>query len=853
MNWIKIVAIGMAFVLLPISFGNVGMDASVQSIQTERQEAKPVIVSKENPFYALIATPVALYYNGGMHVQPLLVENISNPSAAIKRFEEYYDLSNAIVVENEDIEKASMELATKIWDKSSKAMVIENSYNGYKLGVAIANLASYENMPIFVTNDIDNIKNALKKLGVSELYIVGNLNSHSYKARVFRNIDEIKNFMIDYVKNKFGKVDYIVITNPKDIKRAKVLDSIEYKFHGVVNSGSTLHGLHILLTGMNYSRHHYFEIPPSYKHARIKIDLINLDSEGIEKWGDRLFLHLTTPNNITFVYTSTAAGIPVVKNGNIVSDRLHFETSVYNMPGMYRADVMGTWIMKNKGRYILNITVEKIDDTSYSLMHDLSCLASYLAAYHHGIVFASPSLAFAGNESIGIAGVAYPVKNEWLVKPCNEHVMKIHKEINQLLSRISGKEGYELWKHYYEHPIYIALLGDATMIPMFYYHNPDSDYLSGQGAASDFIYGDIDPLPSDTENDSYTYYPTMENAVGRVTGYDSEDCSALIARTIFYNEIIKQLGEWKRNATVQTGTGIEFQKIPIITPLSNILKSYMGFGPVRDEPTKFPTGESKFINMRISNDFATHGFNVKSAHRLEAQREGVAIHRHGGEYQLESNYIFAFDHGTYYLYEAGDMLDFDQLGMGLKTGLSGKGSFDVRHVVNMPYKPSVAFIESCLVGKIEGLLPQNCVSQAYIHAGVNAFVASTRYTADPGYLEPGLILPGFGFYGYFNATKNLILHGEYPDLHFGALLAEDFILNLFQNQTTGMALRNAKNVYLYKDANSTFMWTPPLYAYGPNEKPAWNSNGHGTKVLDKKYVCIHEFTLYGDPAFNPWN
>ncbi|MCD6473370.1 MAG: hypothetical protein J7K47_00455 [Thermoplasmata archaeon] len=851
MNWIKVVAIGMAFILLPISFGNVGMDASVESPQIERQEAKPVIVSKENPFYALIATPVALYYNGGMHVQPLLVENMSNPSAAIKRFGEYYDLSNAIVVENEDIEKASMELATKIWNKSSKAMVIENSHNGYKLGVAIANLASYENIPIFVTNDIDNIKNALKKLGVSELYIVGNLNSHSYKARVFRSIDEIKNFMVDYVKNKFGEVDYIVITNPKDVKRANVLDSIEYKFHGVVNSGSTLHGLHILLTGMNYSRYHYFEIPPSYKHARIKIDLINLDSDDVEKWGDRLFLHLTTPNNITFVYTSTAAGIPVVKNGSIVIDRLHFETSVYNMPGMYRADVMGTWIMKNKGRYILNITVEKIDDTSYSLMHDLSCLASYLAAYHHGIVFASPNFAFAGNESVGINGIAYPVKNEWLVKPCNEHVMAIHDELNQLLSKISGKEGYELWKYYYEHPIYIALLGDATMIPMFYYHNPDSDYLSGQGVASDFIYGDVDPLPDDIENDSYTYYPTMENAVGRVTGYDSEDCSALIARTIFYNEIIKQLGEWKRNATVQTGTGIEFQKIPIVTPLSNILKSYMGFGPVRDEPTKFPTGESKFINMRISNDFATHGFNVKSAHRLEAQREGVILHRHGSEYQLESNYIFAFDHGTYYLYEAGDMLDFDQFGMGLKTGLSGKGSFDVRHVVNMPYKPSVAFIESCLVGKIEGLLPQNCVSQAYIHAGVNAFIASTRYTADPGYLEPGLILPGFGFYGYFNATKNLILHGEYPDLHFGALLAEDFILNLFQNQTTGVALRNAKNVYLYKDANSTFMWTPPLYD-GSNEKPAWN-NGHGTRVLDKKYVCIHEFTLYGDPAFNPWN
>jgi len=213
------------------------------------------------------------------------------------------------------------------------------------------------------------------------------------------------------------------------------------------------------------------------------------------------------------------------------------------------------------------------------------------------------------------------------------------------------------------------------MIPMYYYHNPDSAYMLGWGVPSDFIYGDIDPNKNDMENDSFTYYPTMENAVGRVTGYDAEDCSALIARTIFYNEIINKLGDWKNNATVQTGTGIEFQKIPVITPLVNMLKGVIGFGPVRDEPTKFPSGESKFINMRISHDLITGKMNVKSCYRLDAQREGVILERNGGKCQLNSNYIFAFDHGTYYLYEAGDMLDFDQFGMGLKTGLSGKGEF----------------------------------------------------------------------------------------------------------------------------------------------------------------------------------
>ncbi|HHH78086.1 MAG TPA: hypothetical protein ENL18_02600, partial [Thermoplasmatales archaeon] len=230
-----------------------------------------------------------------------------------------------------------------------------------------------------------------------------------------------------------------------------------------------------------------------------------------------------------------------------------------------------------------------------------------------------------------------------------------------------------------------------------------------------------------------------------------------------------------------------------------------------------------------------------------AQRTGLLgdVISKGGQYQLESNYIFTFAHGSYYLFEAGDMLEFDQFGLGLKTGLSGKGTYDVRHVVNMDYGPSMAFIESCLVGKTEGLSPYNTLSQAFLHAGVDAFIASTRYTADPGYLEPGLIFEGFGIWGYINATLSLKLKGEYPDMHFGSLIASTYILDLISNDsTTGMALRNAKNAYLPADANSTFLWTPPL--------DDGLKSGGGTKVLDKKYVAIHEFVLYGDPAFNPY-
>ncbi|MBC7081298.1 MAG: hypothetical protein H5T44_03540 [Thermoplasmatales archaeon] len=838
----KILVFAIILIIFPNNF-SVG--------HTENREAFTVIVSDENPFYALIATPIAIFYDKNIHVKPLLVENFSNPSTAIERFKKLYGVENAVIISNKDVVDASIYIS-KMWQKSEEAIIIKNDSEGYKLGVAITCLGSYKNIPIFVVNKIEEIKERLKELGVKRTYICGDIDGYGDFIK-FESTEGINEFMIKFLKEKFGEIKYIAITNPIDVGNAKVIEKIEYNFSGKINSGSTLHGFNILKSGFNYSSTHIFKVPYN-DFAIIRVELVNRDSEDVEKWGDRLFLHLSATDNITFVYASTAGGIPEIdENGRITLDKLTYQTCVYNSPGEYKAEVIGTWIVKREGEYEMKIEVERVDRGNFPLMKSLSSLAGYVASYHKGIVFAD-DFSFVGGENVDISGVIYPVSNEKLVEPCNNHVLKIHERINSLLLNISGvKNLEELQKYYAKNPIHIAIIGDTTMVPMFYYYNPDSDYVSGQGTASDFIYGNIDPNPNDLENDSFTYYPFQENAVGRITGYDAQDCSALIARTIFYNEIVNKLGDWKNNATVQTGTGIEFQMIPIISPMMNILKSFIGFGPVRNEPTKFPTGESNFINARISNDFSRNGFNVFSAKGLDAQRVGLFLKRKGGEYQLKSNYIFAFNHGTYYLYEAGDMLEFDQFGLGLKTGLSGKGSFDVRHIVNTEYNPSVAFIESCLVGKIEGLIPENCLSQAYIHAGVNSFVASTRYTADPGYLEPGLIFKGFGIYGYINASINLKMNGKYPDLHFGALLAEDFILNLIENNTSvGIALRNAKNAYLPKDANSTFLWTPPLYFSGdPFEKIKWNFQPKETNALDKKYVCLYEFTLYGDPAFNP--
>jgi len=842
---------------------------TVEQLSSERvTDEIPVVVDDDNPFYALIATPASLYYNGSsLHVAPLLVENFDKPSTAIERFKKIYPASYkefyGITAENLSIE------LSKLWKRSDAIMLIEESEKGYSMGVVAVPLACYLDIPVFVTNNTDRIKDDLKRLNVEYTFVCGDLKGYKTTWR-FNSVEEINDFMIEFLKTRFGGVNYITITNPADTRRAQVLNSTTYEFENETLSANVLlaQSINAILNGFALFSYNQFLVP-DYKYARLKIDLINENSEYVSELGDDLILLIYNPDDEVYVYTSTVAGLPEVEDGDIVVDKVHYETIIYNKPGEYYTEVLGRWVASTSGKYRLKIDVEELSHPYEPLMKNLSSMAPYITSYHKGIVFAKPEFAFAGNEEIGIEGVVYPSTNEKLVEPCNRHVLEIHNQLNTILSKIANiSDEKELRNFYANNPIYIAIMADPTMVPMFYYHNPDSDNIIGVQLPSDFIYGNIDPNPADLENDSFTYYPFQENAVGRITGYDPQDCSALIARTIFYNEMIDKFGEWKNNATVQTGAGLEFQWVPILTSLSNILSG-------GHEPTKWPTGESLFINKRLSKDMEEGGFEVKSTHLLASQREGfkdlasytsrfnilfpnlvefISGERvvKGGEYQRNSNMIFVFNHGIYYLYESGDVI-LDSLGFPPVTwtsrfisfassGLTTHGAYAVRYIVNEEYGPSVIFVESCIVGRTDGLLPENCLTQAYLHAGINAIVASTRVTADPGYIEPGLIFKGFGAKGFVKSLIKYLIKGEFPEPHFGAVIAEDFILNLNNNETVGIALRNAKNSYLPKDANSTFLWTPPL------TKARYESGIY----LDKKYVCLREFNLYGDPALNPY-
>ncbi|KAA0000038.1 MAG: hypothetical protein FE047_02755 [Thermoplasmata archaeon] len=596
----------------------------VDKIHSERNEgAIPIVVSDSNPFYALIATPISLYYDeDGMHVEALLVENITNPSKPVLRFKQFYPASY-IEVRDGSPENVSIEI-NKIWKKSNAALLIEDSRRGYELGVVATPIASYLNIPIFVTNDTNNIRSILKKLGVKYTFICGDLKGYEITWK-FRNDDEITDFLIELIKKKFDDVKYITITNPMDAFMPEVLNETTFHFEGTVDSVAILPSTILsTLKGFLSPGHHNFTIPEGYKYALIKIDLVNLNSQDVEDLGDYLTLFggpriedlPPEQQQYELVQITTMAGIPERdSNGRIVKDKVHYETILYDRDGVtYDLYVMGTWLAQKQGSYKLNITVESLENPYMPSMKKLSSIAPYLTAYRKGIIFAKPDFAFAATDNVTVNGETcpgfyLPRKNPKLAVASNEHVLEIHNMLNNLLAKIANisvDNLKELRDYYAENPVYIALVGDATMIPQYIYENPDTPlddpmviYYFGYGTPSDYIYGNIDPKLDDIKNDSYTKWPYQENIVARITGWDVQDASALIARTVFYEEMVKTLDEWKRTATVQTGCGTDFQKIPVLEQIKNILAPLLG-GHAGD-PMKFPSGATRFSGDYVAS------------------------------------------------------------------------------------------------------------------------------------------------------------------------------------------------------------------------------------------------------------
>ena len=748
---------------------------------------------------------------------------------------------------------------------------------------------------------------------------------------------------IDLVKEKFGRVNYLTITNPQDTVQPEVLDTTEFDLmEGTVSSFSCTptNLVNVIVNTITkkapLQEFHLFDIPDDYKYCRIKVYATHEPNQNPDTMAGKLAPSLLGPDSLQ-AYLFTAGGIPERdENGNIVKDQIYWETVVYDQGGEEWGISVGSNILTAKTTdYEVSVVLEELASPYDPRMPGLSSIAPYLTAYRKGVVFAKPEFAFAADEerfseiTSSNKGVVWPGANPTLTDISNEHTFEIHEQINMILADIAGIEDFEgdhdtenleiLKEHYDNDPIYVGLVGSAEMIPQYYYYDtPDANSIFyGWDVASDFIYGNIDPYPrndkvqnnhpadkfisKNSKGDLYEeHYPYQENLVGRVSGWDVQDVSALIVRTIFYENIINNMDEdWKNTANVQTGSGTDFQRVPGFDLFRKLV-----FGIGEDELVmKWPTGEAHFENMALQEAMETGKFSeIISTENQYSAAYGLSMSTinkanklgllnrllfpkwhiwknfgedvvHGAEDQTSSNFIFSFGHGQPMGYEhadvQGDSVAFRPILLNnlinritfatgipaFGSGIPDTGSYNVRTVTNLDYGPSVVFIESCYVGRIDAWYPKANAGQAYLHSGVNALVASSRGTPGPGYLDARQKAVGFGLKEYLQTKSN----PELFDLHFSGLYASNVFKALGEEDaTTGLAFRNARNMQ-WEDADASFFWAPPLSidVQGTEAlKLAQGSmkelSGEGKLVLEKKYTCQLEYNLFGDPAFDPY-
>ncbi len=603
-----------------------------------------ITISDSNPFYALSATPIAINYckNGIQHIIPMYIKNKNEPSSAVLKVEGQIGVESENFTDETKTEKDfSLNLVKKYWNSSSAVVLIKNDTMGYELGVVAVPIASYLSIPVIVTDEIDqDVKDVLDNLGVEYSLVCGDLEDYGTYVKKYIDTNEIVNDTIKIVRERLNHdVKYITITNPRDAFSPEILASeTVLKEKGSVGSGNIFPS-NIIESIKSEKKSYSFTIPKDYKYALVKLDIINHeDPEFIEKFGDSLVIG----GNLTGYIKTVASPAKRDAQGNIEYDRLHFETVVYDCGGEeYSIRISSSFLTVDSAEFEVMVTVENLENPYYPFMGKLSSMAPYLSAAREGIVFADSDFAFVADDDVKynertIPGNTQVLYNPSLIPVINQHVYEnVHIPLNNLMFNIrciNNSNIKALTKNCKHDPFYVALLGDTTMIPHYYYRSPHSDPFSksfkgvyGTNCPSDYIYGNIDPElyslrqynTNDLENDLYSEFPELENIVGRITGYDVQDANALILRTLFYNEVIESKDEtWKENALVMTGAGTEVQKLPILTWIQEKLGKH--------DPMKFPSGEKKFLVQRIQKNLEQGDFVVTTTERGQSQRVGYS-------------------------------------------------------------------------------------------------------------------------------------------------------------------------------------------------------------------------------------
>ena len=704
-----------------------------------------IIIPDSNPFFGIIASYVACWYDkddNSTGLIPLIVKHDEKLSDNQEMFLSQY-LSNKdkkLLVLGEKLQSdyetteilgsppnVSINLATHVFTNVTDLLIVPyNTEDAYQLSLIASPLASYLNTPIIIyDNNQMEILEICSTLNVSNAFVIGDiqLTLPNISITTLKTIEDIQNIIITTIKNQFSSINYITLTNPSDTIQSFVTNYYETAFTDhIKNIKLTVLGKEINIIGTDIKQYN-ISIPNGINQVKILGNIIRKNTQIIDK------INPIDPIIYMFLYDPWGNLVAYSNSLSFEIGKAYLETLTCNASGNYSLvfkiynGVKGGYFSQ-RGLSMVNfdfgisINISSLEKPHMSFIPNLSILAPYLTSAHGGIIIADSDFEITSPDYAIVADGSGtgPCYNESLHNFTNQ---KVNYTIDQIENTLLLLNNHSIYDNYLNGSAWLAILADSNMIPMYYY-GPSQQGLPEKGLASD------NPYSLD-----------WNLSVGRIIGWDVQDVSLLICRTLFYQDIC---GEPKRPKDWHNRFSFVFGE---------------GFGE---------TG-GIFHQIPYSIEIRKYGFKSRVFGDFRNSRQiSILLKTYTG-----SNYIEFLGHGDWFWF-APSLYGFDYYSK----------SIDVAHVKNWIFtKPSIFLTSACLMGRVDGIPPQMNIGLAMLHAGCNCFVGSTRETGS----EAGL---------------------EIFENHM-----------IIDNYSVGEALR-------------------------------------GEKRVDQELPTYYVRTLYGDPAFNPY-
>ncbi len=657
-----------------------------------------IIIPDNDPYYGIIGSNLAFNYSiiNSNNIKPLLIQKegkLTNiQDIFIDNYLDAYNKGLLVLGEKIDskyqtneilgnISKVSIEAAKNKYPKSSSIMIIPYGKElDYKLSLIASPISNYLNIPIVIfNNNNEQINELCRHLEVKEAYVIGDikLELNNINVTTLRNVNDIQNINLEIIKEKFGKINYITITNPSDTIAPYIINQNNTKIN------DSLKNIKITLFGKQYDiigyDNKYYQINIS-NGLNILSVYANITKSNFSLFNDSvipiIYLNIYDNNNNLIGYSSSL--------GNDFG-KSYLEAFICDSPGTYNIQIIcyngikgGYFSQRGISitdvDYQIAIKNSELEKPHMPIIPKLSMLAPYLTSAHGGIIIADSDFELTDENysEAGKGSSAGPWYEEKLHEYNNKKVNYTIDKLNETLNQINQ---LDMLEDYLNGPAWLAILGDTNMIPMFYY-SPSQQGILEKG------------LPSDNP-----YYLNFNLSVGRVISYNIQDASNLISRTIFYEKICKDNisnESWHNKFNFIFGEG---------------------FGE---------TG-GIFHQIPYSKEIQQYGFKTEVYGDLRNSRE-ISEKL---EVYTNSNYIEYLGHGDWFWFTP-SLYGFDIYSKAI----------DVAHAKYWVYdNPSIFLTSACLMSRIDGIPSYQNIGLTMLHIGCNAFIGATRETGQEAGLE----------------------------------------------------------------------------------------------------------------------